>query len=217
MNGIINKKDVGELFEVLLPKEATTQKTLPGVDEVLNWKETNDRRLVINEIVTEELLFYNQLIIQWNKEDFENNLEVSQRKPIRIYLNTYGGNVDPAMSLSNLIQISKTPIYIYNLGVCASAGVLIFLSGHKRYALKGSKFLIHEGEIGLSGQSTKVMENLEAIKQQEKEIENYIISKTNIDKKLYNKNRKKEWWISSEAKDLGIVDDIIEDIEETFK
>lgn len=217
MNRIINKKDVGELFEVLLPKEAQKQQTLPGVDEVLNWKETNDRRIVINEIVTEELLFYNQLIIQWNKEDFENNLKVSQRKPIRIYLNTYGGNVDPAMSLSNLIQISKTPVYIYNLGVCASAGVLIFLSGHKRYALKGSKFLIHEGEIGLSGQSTKVMENLEAIKQQEKEIENYIISKTNIDKKLYNKNRKKEWWISSEAKDLGIVDDIIEDIEETFK
>ena len=217
MNRIINKKDAGELFEVLLPKEAQKQQALPGVDEVLNWKETNDRRIVINEIVTEELLFYNQLIIQWNKEDFENNLEVSQRKPIRIYLNTYGGNVDPAMSLSNLIQISKTPVYIYNLGVCASAGVLIFLSGHKRYALKGSKFLIHEGEIGLSGQSTKVMENLEAIKQQEKEIENYIISKTNIDKKLYNKNRKKEWWISSEAKDLGIVDDIIEDIEETFK
>ena len=217
MNGIINKKDVGELFEVLLPKEAQKQQALPGVDEVLNWKETNDRRIVINEIVTEELLFYNQLIIQWNKEDFENNLEVSQRKPIRIYLNTYGGNVDPAMSLSNLIQISKTPVYIYNLGVCASAGVLIFLSGHKRYALKGSKFLIHEGEIGLSGQSKKVMENFEAIKQQEKGIENYIISKTNIDKKLYNKNRKKEWWISSEAKDLGIVDDIIEDIEETFK
>ena len=43
------------------------------------------------------------------------------------------------------------------------------------------------------------------------------VVESNIDKKLSNKNRKKEWWISSEAKDLGIVDDIIEDIEETFK
>lgn len=211
-----NKRE-NEFFEIELPEELCAKKeTLPSVEEVLNWKEINDRRLTINEPVTDNLLFYNQLIIQWNKEDYKNNLKVEERKPIRILINTYGGLVDPAMSLANLIQISKTPVYIYNLGVCASAGVLIFLSGHKRYNLKGSKFLIHEGEVGMTGQTTKVIENLETIKKQEKEIEDYIISKTKIDKKLYNKNRKKEWWISTESKDLGIVDEILEDIEEIF-
>ena len=161
-------------------------------------------------------MFYSQLIVQWNKEDYDNGIKAESRKPIKIFLYTYGGSVDAAKSFYNLMQISKTPIHIYNMGVCASAGVLIFLSGHKRYAIKGSTFLIHEGELGLGGQTTKVIENLETIKKQEKEIEEYIVSKTNIDKKMYTKNKKKEWWISTEAKELGLVDDFIEDMEEVF-
>ena len=100
--------------------------------------------------------------------------------------------------------------------ICSMIGVLIFLSGHKRFAIKGSSFLIHEGELGLAGQTTKVIENLKAFEKQEKEIEDYIISKTHIDKKLYNKNRKKEWWITTEAKELGLIDEFVEDIDQLF-
>ena len=204
---------IGEVFSLLLPNE-DEEKVLPSVEAVLQWKEIKDRRLVINEPVTECFLFYSQLIIQWNKEDKDNNLAVEDRKPIKILLNTYGGSTDACQSFYNVIQISKTPVYIYNMGVCASAGALIFLSGHKRFALKGSKFLIHEGEVGLQGQTTKVIENLEQCKKVEKELEDYIISKTKIDRKLYNKNKKKEWWIGNEAVELGIADAIIEDLEE---
>ena len=213
LKNIAKKEGLGEVLSLILPNE-DNEKTLPSVEEVLEWKEIKDRRLVINELVTDAFLFYSQLIIQWNKEDKDNNLAVEERKPIKILLNTIGGDLDACQSFYNVIQISKTPVYIYNMGICASAGALIFLSGHKRYALKGSKFLIHEGEVGLQGQTTKVLENLEQCKKTEKELEEYIVSKTKIDKKMYNKNKKKEWWISNEAVELGIADAIIEDIEE---
>lgn len=206
-----------EVFSIALPDLSASTKAIPGVNEVLAWKEYSDRRIVINEAVTEEFMFYSQMIVQWNKEDYENNISIEKRQPIKILLYTYGGSVDAAKSFYNIMQISKTPIYVYNMGVCASAGVLIFLSGHKRYAIKGSSFLIHEGEVGLGGQTTKVIENLKVIEKQEKELEEYIISKTNIDKKMYTKNKKKEWWISTEAKELGLIDEFVEDIEELFK
>lgn len=206
-----------EVFSIAIPDLAAGTKAIPGVNEVLAWKEYSDRRIVINEAVTEDFMFYSQMIVQWNKEDYENNISIENRQPIKILLYTYGGSVDAAKSFYNIMQISKTPIYVYNMGVCASAGVLIFLSGHKRYAIKGSTFLIHEGEVGLGGQTTKVIENLKVIEKQEKELEEYIISKTNIDKKMYTKNKKKEWWISTEAKELGLIDDFVEDIEELFK
>ena len=136
-----------EVFSIAIPDLASNTKSVPSVNEVLEWKEYADRRIVINEPVTEEFMFYSQLIMQWNKEDYDNKIEVAQRKPIKIFLYTYGGLVDAAKSFYHMMQISKTPIYIYNMGVCASAGVLIFLSGHKRYAIKGSTFLIHEGEV----------------------------------------------------------------------
>ena len=213
LKGLKKEVGIGEVFSMLIPNE-NEDKVLPSVEAVLQWKEIKDRRLVINEPVTDCYLFYSQLIIQWNKEDKDENIAIEDRKPIKILLNTYGGDLDACQSFYNVIQISKTPVYVYNMGVCASAGALIFLSGHKRFALKGSKFLIHEGEVGLQGQTTKVLENLEQCKKTEKELEDYIISKTKIDKKLYNKNKKKEWWISSEAVDLGIADAFVEDLEE---
>ena len=215
VNEISLKKGLEEVFQIALP-DLSLEQAIPSVSEVLSWKEYQDRRIVINETVTESFMFYSQLIVQWNKEDYDNGIEIEARKPIKIFLYTYGGGVDAAKSFYNMMQISKTPIHIYNMGVCASAGVLIFLSGHKRYAVKGSTFLIHEGEVGLGGQTTKVIENLENIKKQEKEIEEYILEKTQIDKKMYSKNKKKEWWISTEAKELGLIDDFIEDIEQMF-
>lgn len=217
LNKTINSRGLEEMFSIEIPDLEGNTKAIPTVEEVLRWKEYQDRRIVINEVVTEDFMFFSQLIMQWNKEDYDNNVAVELRKPIKIFLYTYGGLVDAARSFYNIMQISKTPIYIYNMGVCASAGVLIFLSGHKRYAIKGSTFLIHEGEVGLGGQTTKVIENLETIKKQEKEIEEYIISKTNIDKKMYSKNKKKEWWITTEAKELGLIDDFVEDIEVLFE
>lgn len=213
LKGIKKEIGLGEVFSMILPNE-NEDKALPSIEAVLEWKEIKDRRLVINEIVTDAFLFYSQLIIQWNKEDKDNDLAAEDRKPIKILLNTCGGDLDACQSFYNVIQISKTPVYIYNMGICASAGALIFLSGHKRFALKGSKFLIHEGEVGLQGQTTKVLENLEQCKKTEKELEEYIISKTKIDKKLYNKNKKKEWWIGAEAVELGIADAFVEDLEE---
>lgn len=212
-----SKQGLEDIFSVVIPDLTSGTKNIPSISEVLSWKEYADRRIVINEAVTEEFMFYSELIVQWNKEDFDKNIPMEERKPIRILLYTYGGGLEAAKSFYHIMQISKTPIYVYNMGVCASAGSLIFLSGHKRYAIKGSSFLIHEGEVGLGGQTTKVIENLEAIKKGEKEIEEYIISKTKIDKKTYNKNKKKEWWITTEAKELGLIDDFIDDIEQIFK
>ena len=171
---------------------------------------------MVKELNSKQLCICFQHLVSLST-DYENNISIENRQPIKILLYTYGGSVDAAKSFYNIMQISKTPIYVYNMGVCASAGVLIFLSGHKRYAIKGSTFLIHEGEVGLGGQTTKVIENLKVIEKQEKELEEYIISKTNIDKKMYTKNKKKEWWISTEAKELGLIDDFVEDIEELFK
>ena len=112
----IATKGIEEVFQIAIPDLGGNVKNIPRVEEVLSWKEYEDRRLVINETVTNEFMFYSQLIIQWNKEDNENNIPVEKRKPIKILLYTYGGVVDAAKSFYNIMQISKTPIHVYNMG-----------------------------------------------------------------------------------------------------
>lgn len=205
-------KSLEELIGITLPGLGEEKGMLPSFEEVQMWKEYKSRQLVINEGVSEFILIYAKMIIEWNKED--KDIPIEQRKPIKILLFSYGGDLDICNVFYNVMLLSKTPIYMFNMGICASAGAIIFLAGHKRYALPGAKFLIHEGEIGLQGQSTKVIENIDNIKKLEKELEEFVISRTKIDKKLYSKNKKKEWWINGEdAIKLGIIEDIIDDID----
>lgn len=208
-----------ELFEQLDMAELVPGEIkglqLPNIEEVQKWKEILDRRIVFNEYVTDYVMIYSQLIIEWNKED--KDIPIEERKPIKILIHSYGGELNISLSLINLMSISKTPIITINLGQNASAAGLIFLAGHKRLVMPGSKILIHEGGLSLQGQTTQIIENIEAHKKVEKEIDDYILSKTKIDKKLYTKKKKIEWFINDvEAIELGIADEIITDIDVLF-
>ena len=205
--------DMGGLANILfgIPDSLANAK-LPCVEEVLEWKEIQDRRLVINEDFTGEMIRYVQLIIQWNSED--KGIEKKDRKPIKILLHSFGGELEVCNLFSKIIEMSNTPVWIINIGVAASCGAILFISGHRRLAMPGSKFLFHEGQLSISGENTKVQEHLDMYKKTEAELETQILSKTKIDKTQYRKNRKKEWWIDHNlAVELGVADEIVTDID----
>lgn len=67
-----------------------------------------------------------------------------KREPIKIYINSYGGNLYDMWSLIDIILNSKTPIYTYCKGYAMSAGFKIFLAGHKRFVSKHATLLYHQ-------------------------------------------------------------------------
>lgn len=67
-----------------------------------------------------------------------------KREPIKIYINSYGGNLYDMWSLIDIILNSKTPIYTYCTGYAMSAGFKIFLAGHKRFVSKHATLLYHQ-------------------------------------------------------------------------
>ena len=46
---------------------------------------------------------------------------------------------------------SRIPIITVAMGAAMSAGFIIFLSGHKKYAFKHSQLLVHSGSAGFHG------------------------------------------------------------------
>lgn len=170
-----------------------------------------DRKLWFVGEVTEEIIetiVYN--ILRYNTQD--KDIPVEKRKPILLYISSPGGSVYDGLSLVSAIQTSITPVYTINLGQACSMGSIIFLVGHKRYCMPNSIFLIHEGEEGIWGDSSsKVAETINFHSRSlAKMIEEIILSKTNITKKQYKDKYKTEWYfLSEEAKKLGVVDYII--------
>jgi ATP-dependent protease ClpP protease subunit len=132
-----------------------------------------DRQIFFNDIIDDNLVAFYYQILQWNKED--KDVLVENRKPIKIFINSDGGEVDAVMNFIDMIKLSKTPIITIGMGKCYSSGGLMLIAGHKRYILSNTKFLLHDGSTGAIGNTGKVLDNLEFTQKMEQRLKNYIL------------------------------------------
>ena len=173
-------------------------------------EDIDDRRLYINDNIDKDVITsIGYHIMRYNRLDKE--VDVKNRKPIMLYLNTHGGDLYAGNSLVSLIKCSKTPIYTVNLGLCFSMGFLIFLAGKKRYSMDNGVFLLHDGSNGDVNSTAKVFDKIEFEKNViEKKIKEYVLENTDITAKTYDKNYRKEWYMDADkAKELNVVDYIV--------
>ena len=180
---------------------------LPDLDELYD---RENRKLYLTSEVDELVIgSIIDMIIRYNREDKGKPKE--ERKPIIFYINTPGGSLIDGFGLIDVMIASKTPIYTVNQASCYSMGFLIFLAGDKRYSMKNSTFLCHDGSSFAFGSLSKVKDRLEfETGQMEKHVMDYIISRTTISEELYKKNYKTEWYMyPDEAKEHGILTHIV--------
>jgi len=178
-------------------------------------------------INTDKRIFYlsddidNSTIAQLNfnilyilDEDARNEKEKCnyERKPIRIYINSDGGNVYDMWSLIDIMLNSKTPIYTYCTGYALSAAFNIFLAGTKRFVSEHATLMYHQISCWRSGKYQDIVEDRTEIDLIQNNIENYIKSRCKITSKMLSENRlhKKNWYIHAyEATELDVATDII--------
>jgi ATP-dependent Clp protease protease subunit len=174
-----------------------------------------DRVYWVEGEIDESIMDLSKLIIKCNHED--KDVPVEERKPIKIFISSNGGLLDETMSLVKLIGISKTPVYTIDACYAYSAASLILISGHKRYAMPGTKCLFHSGSGGASGTFEQVQAATEDYKKMVEQMQEYIMSRTNIEKKLFNKKKAQDWYLDvNEMLERGVVDEIVEDLDKIF-
>lgn len=201
-----------ELMNVLIPKQLENLQ-LPSPELLTYYRDLKDRVIWIDYGVDESILEVSKLIMHFNKED--KNIPVEQRTPIKLLLYSYGGDGQACFSLLDIIAISKTPVYTYNMGVAMSAGLLILLAGHKRFCLKNSTALAHSGSGGACGTYEQTEAQMKDYQRFVQTMRDYILERTNIDVKTFNKYKNKEWYLYSEDQmKYHIVDKIVDSIEE---
>lgn len=192
--------------------------TFPDPDLYMYYKGLCDRIIWLDDTVSElTALPITRMILQWNKQDELNKIPVEERKPIKIFIYTCGGGVEEIFHIADVIDLSKTPVYTYNMGIALSAGLDILISGHKRFALKNSKSLYHSGSAGIQGTAEQVQSQTAQYSKQLEVLNNRVLERTKISKDLLKKKKKTEWYImGQEQAELGIVDEIITDISDLF-
>lgn len=201
-----------ELMKIMIPQNLENMQ-LPSPELLTYYRNLEDRVIWIDYGVDESILEVSKLIMYFNRLD--KNISVEERKPIKLLLYSYGGDGQVCFSLLDIIALSKTPVWTINMGVAMSAGLLILLAGHKRFCLKNSTALAHSGSGGASGTFEQTEAQMKDYKRFVDTMRNYIIERTNIDTKTFNKHKNKEWYIYSEEQiQYGVCHQIVEDIDE---
>lgn len=202
-------------FELQLPEELTSMMNggLPSPDMLNYYVDANERIFFIDFDIDESLLEIERKILQYNRAD--KGVPVDERKPIKLFIYSYGGELDAMFSFIDVVALSKTPVWTINVGIAMSAALVMLLSGTKRFTLPHATALIHSGSGGTQGtyeQSECAMANY---KKQVAKMREYIMAHTTIDKKTMTKNQAKDWYLDADEQiKYGIVDKICDDVDE---
>ncbi len=85
------------------------------IDDLFYLKDLEQRKLFLNSNIDQfSVANIVKHIMQFNSDD--KGIEVTNRKPIILYITSNGGDVDAGFELIDVVQSSKTPVYTINLG-----------------------------------------------------------------------------------------------------
>ena len=187
-------EDYNELIQGLL--SSVPSDSVPMPDTLSYYILEKERKYYIDSDITENIITLQRMLLRWNMED--KGKPVEERKPIWIYIMSYGGEADYMWMLIDAIKMSKTPVYTVNIGVAASAAAIIFIAGHKRFMMPNAHVLIHEGSAQMSGDAVKVMDATDAYRKELKRMRDFILEHTEIPKTSMSKKRNNDWTLDSE-------------------
>jgi len=135
------------------------------------------------------------------------------RKPIKLYINSFGGSVYDGFAIIGIIENSKTPVYTYAYGSVMSMALLIFVSGNYRVANRFASFMYHEIlDQPTYEKITALSENIEESKRIMTMYDSQLLAKSKLKKKQLDdhKKNKYDWYMTAETgQKHGFVDKII--------
>ena len=205
---------MSEQFEITLPVLPQTANWQLADPSLVNfYSDLENRTYWLSDEINNYTFDLVQYIVRWNRED--KDIPVEQRKPIRIIIDCPGGHLSVSETVSNIIKMSKTPVYGVALGYVASGATVIYLSCHKKFALPNSVFVLHKGSCsGVSGTYDEIVAFARDYEKQMETLINFYIDNTNYTEEEIEENIQTDWYIrTGEALEKGIVDELVTDID----
>ena len=137
--------------------------------------------------------------------------------PILIVLSSPGGHVESGDMIHDMIGFVSAPVNILATGWAASAGALIYTAVpvERRYALPNTRFLLHEPRGGVGGMASDVEIQAREIIRMRERLNKIFAEATGQKYEKIVEDTDRDYWMSAqEAKDYGLVGNIIKHISE---
>jgi ATP-dependent Clp protease protease subunit len=175
------------------------------------------RQLTLDDLLLENRIIFlpgeindaraNALVMQLLYLQSEN-----RRKDIHFYINSPGGSVSATLAIYDTMQILSCPVATYCVGLAASGGAVLLAGGTKgkRFALPRAKVMIHQPYGSVGGQVSDIEIQASEILKTRGLLNDILADHTGQPIDRIAKDTDRDFYMTAqEAKDYGIVDDIL--------
>jgi len=138
---------------------------------------------------------------------------VDSQKDIQIYINSPGGSVYAGLGIYDTMQYIGPSVATICTGMAASMAAVLLCAGAegRRSALKHARVMIHQPMGGVSGQASDIEIEAREIQKIKKELYQIIALHSKQDYEKVWKDSDRDYWMTSqEAKDYGMIDEILQ-------
>ena len=134
------------------------------------------------------------------------------KRDVSMFINSPGGSVIAGMGIYDTMQYVSPDINTICTGLAASMGAVLLATGEKgkRSCLPHSRVMIHQPSGGMQGQFSDMEISYRLISQLREELYNILANHTGKSFEDIEKDSDRDNWMTAqEAKDYGLVDEIL--------
>ncbi len=139
-------------------------------------------------------------------------LDSQSHDDISFYINTPGGLVYDGLAIVDTMNLIKSDVATFGVGLQASMGAVLLASGAKgkRYMLPHAKTMIHQVSSGTTGKFTDMEIDLRETLALKNTLIDILTEATGQNRdKVYQDMERDYWMTASEAKEYGLIDEIV--------
>ena len=162
-----------------------------------------DRILFLNGPITTEMshIFLAQLFHLENQEP---------GKDIRMFINSPGGEITAGFAIYDAMKMISSRVITICSGMAASMGAFLLASGDLRQALPNAEIMIHQPSGGVQGVATEVEIEARRIVRMRHKINNLLAQMTGQPLAKIEEDSDRDFWMTAqEAKDYGLIDEVL--------
>jgi len=147
-------------------------------------------------------------------------LDSINNNDISLYINSPGGSITSGMAIYDTMNLIKSDVSTTCVGIAASMAAFLLSCGTKgkRYCLPNSEVMIHQPLGGVNGQATEIDIVAKRILGLRKKINEILSKNSNKNIKQIEKDTERDFYMNAkEAKEYGIIDEIINQKEKSYQ
>lgn len=133
-------------------------------------------------------------------------------KDVYLYINSPGGSITSLFAIYDTMQYIKPAVTTVCMGMAASAAAVILAGGEKgkRFALPHARVMLHQPSGGAQGQASDIEIQARLIMQMREQLNQILADHTGQPMDKVAEDTERDFWmLAEEAKEYGIVDDIL--------